>query len=135
MERKSVGYFEGTDPAVLTSLICAGCDTIPISNGLDSHGTHIRLLNEETKLDVLIGYFHKVYAPVGAETQAEDMFHVCQTYGIPFLLVVPREQHACAREKLDTCPEVVEFVDPADLLDAARRILDVYAGARDGDTA
>lgn len=122
-KRKSVGYFEGTDSAVLTSLICDGYDTIPISNGLDSHGKHVRLLNEETKVNVLIGYFHKIYAPVGLKTQAEDMFHLCQTYGIPFLVIVPRDLHDCARKKLDSCPEVVQFVDPADILEIARGIL------------
>ena len=123
MKRKSVGYFEGTDPAVLTSLICDGCDTIPISNGLDNHGKHIRLLNEDTKVDVLMGYLHKIHAPVDDETQAEDIFHVCQTYQIDFLVIVPRELHDCARKAFEDCPGVVQFVDPSDVLETARKIL------------
>ena len=123
MKRKTVGYFEGTDPAVLTSLVCDGCDTIPISNGLDNHGRHIRLLHQDNRVDVLIGYLHKIYAPIGDETQAEDMFHICQTYQIDFLVMVPRELHTCAREKFDKCPDVVQFADPSDVLATARKIL------------
>ena len=74
--------------------ICDGCDTIPISNGFDNYGQHIRLFNEENKVDLLIGYLHKIIAPVGAETQAADMVHVCEVYQIPFLVIVPKELHA-----------------------------------------
>ena len=123
MKRKSVGYFEGTDPAVLTSFICDGCDTIPISNGLDNHGQHVRSVNEDTKVDVLMGYLHKINAPVGDETQPEDIFHICLTYQIPFLVIVPRELHDCARKSFEKCPDVVQFVDPSDVLETARRIL------------
>ena len=123
MTRKSIGYFEGTDSAVLSSFICDGFDTIPISNGVDSHGQHIRLLNEETKPNILIGFLHKVYAPVGVRPQAEEMFHHCQEYQIPFLVVVPHGLHECARQIFQTCPDVVKFVDPADVLDIVREIL------------
>ncbi len=123
MKRKSVGYFDGVAPAVLTSLICDGYDTIPISNGLDNHGQHVRLLNEENKVSVLIGYLHKIYAPIGADTQAEDIFHLCHTYQIPFLIVVPRGLHDKARSLFANQPDVVRFVDAEDLLETARKIL------------
>ena len=123
MKRKNVGYFDGTDSAVLTSLICDGHDTLPISNGMDNHGKHIRLINEETKVDILMGYLHKIYAPLHEETMVNDMFHVCQTYQIPFLVIVPEELHDCAREKLEGMPSVARFVDPASLLATAREIL------------
>jgi hypothetical protein len=123
MKRKRVGYFEGTDPAILTSLVCDGCDTIPISNGLDNHGLYIRLLNEESKLNVLVGYLHKIYALEGYDTQAADIFHFCQTYQTQFLVIVPTDLHECARQKFDKCPEVVQFVDPQDLLETVRNSL------------
>jgi hypothetical protein len=123
MGRNSVGYFEGTDPAVLTSLICDGCDTIPISNGFDNYGQHVRLFNEENKVDLLIGYLHKMVAPEGAETQAADIVHICDVYQIPFIIVVPEELHYCARRKLEYWPEVVRLVDPARLLEVARKLL------------
>ena len=123
MKRKSVGYFEGTDPAVLSSLICDGCDTIPISNGLDNYGQHVRLFNEENRVDLLMGYLHKVYAPAGAETQAEDIFHVCEIYQIPFIMIVPAGLHDFARQKFERCPDIVRLVDSSDILEAARKIL------------
>jgi hypothetical protein len=123
MKRKCVGYFDGVDPGVLTSLICDGFDTIPISNGIDNYGQHIRLFNEENKVSVLIGYLHKIYAPVGADTQAEDVFHICHTYQVPFLIIVPRDLHDAARSLFPKLPDVVRFVDPADLLETARQIL------------
>ena len=123
MTRKSVGYFEGTDPAVLSSLVCDGYDTIPISNGVDNHGQHIRLLNEETKTDVLIGYLHKIYAPENIKPQAEEMFHHCQEYQIPFLVIVPHGLHKCAQQKFTVFPDVVQLVDPVDVLHVAREIL------------
>jgi hypothetical protein len=119
----TVGYFEGTDPSVLTSLICDGCNTIPISNGLDNHGQYVRLLNEVKKMDLLLGYMHKIVAPASYETQAEDVFHICQTYQIDFLVIVPRSLHDCARGRFTKFPEVVQFVDPGDLLDTARKVL------------
>ena len=88
MKRKRVGYFEGTDPVVLSNLICDGHDTIPISNGLDNHGLYIRLINEESKVDVMVGYLHKIYSLEGYDTQPEDIFHICQTYQIRLLVIV-----------------------------------------------
>ena len=55
MTRKSVGYFEGTDSTLLTSLICAGFDTLPVSNGVDHHGKNVRRINQQEKYDILIG--------------------------------------------------------------------------------
>ena len=123
MVRKGIGYFEGTDPAVLTSLICDGCDTIPISNGFDNYGQHFRLFNEENKVDLIMGYLHKIIAPVGADTQVTDVMHVCEIYQIPFLVIVPEGLHACARQHLERWPALVQFADPAKLLDEARKIL------------
>ena len=53
--RKIVGYFEGTDSTLLTGLVCDGYDTVPISNGFDNHGMHVRIINNENKVDLLIG--------------------------------------------------------------------------------
>ena len=77
--RKIVGYFDGTDSTLLTGLVCDGYDTVPISNGFDNHGMHVRIINNENKVDLLIGYVHKIFAPedsvqAGGVTY-EDIFH------------------------------------------------------------
>jgi hypothetical protein len=123
MSRKLVGYFGGTDSTLLTRLICDGHDTEPISNGFDNYGRSFRSINEENRLDLLIGYLHKIYAPEGTEALFEDVFHICRIYRIPLLLEVPRELHDQARDLLQNPPKIVRLVDPADLLEAAREIL------------
>ena len=124
--RKTIGYFEGTDSPLLTALICDGYDTIPISNGYDNHGAHIRLINQENRVDLLIGYLHKVYAPEGAKpgvAKYQDIFHICKTFEIPLLLEIPEELHETARAILEDPPDVVRFVDPGRMLDTARDLL------------
>ena len=111
--RKSVGYFEGTDSTLLTALVCEGYDTLPVSNGYDSHGSHVRLINDQNRYDLLVGYLHKIYAPEEhdpTQPSYQDVFHICRTYGIPLLLEVQ--------------PDIVEFVDPSEMLDTALKILE-----------
>ena len=124
--RKIVGYFEGTDSPLLTALICDGYDTIPISNGYDNHGKHIRLINKESKVDLLVGYLHKVYAPeegqLGGATY-QDIFHVCRTFGIPLLLEIPNVLQGKARGILGDLPDVVHLTDPSEMLETARSLL------------
>ena len=91
MMRKRVGYFDGTDAAVLTALICEGHDTLPISNGLDNHGQHARLINDQNRYDLLLAPLHKIYAPQEAEPETvtyQDAFRICRTYSIPMLVAV-----------------------------------------------
>jgi hypothetical protein len=124
--RKSVGYFEGTDSALLTALVCEGYDTIPVSNGRDNHGQHIRLINDQNRYDLLIGYVHKIFAPEQpqpGDATYQDVFHLCRTYSIPLLLEVPEPLQVKARALLGDPPEIVRFVDPADMLTVALSLL------------
>lgn len=123
MKRARVGYFAGTDSTLLTRLICEGWDTLPISNGFDNHGKHVRLINEDSRIELLIGYLHKVYAPADAETRFQDIFHVCRTYRLPLLLLVPAALHEQARALLGELPRVVHLADPADAADKALELL------------
>jgi hypothetical protein len=127
MANKSIGYFEGTDAALLTRLVCEGYDTMPVSNGYDSHGRHVRLINEEKRYDLLIGYLHKVFAPASLEmtdyTDHRDVFKICRTYKVPLMLIVPEELQKKARALFDDVPEIVHFVDPGDVITAANKIL------------
>ncbi len=125
--RKNVGYFEGTDSALLTDLVCDGYDTVPISNGFDNHGMHVRIINNENRMDVLVGYVHKIYASdddvqTGAVTY-QDVFHVCRTFEIPLILCVHEGLQDKARQLFKDIPDVVEFVDPDDVLERIKEIL------------
>ena len=126
--RKTIGYFEGTDAAVLTDLVCEGHDTLPISNGYDNHGMHVRIINNENRVDVLVAYVHKIYAPdesipAGAVSY-QDVFHVCRTFDIPLVLEVDTNLQDKARALFADMPSCVHFVDPADMLDKVRAILE-----------
>jgi len=129
MNRKSVGYFEGTDSALLTALVCDGHDTIPVSNGRDNHGRHVMLLNDKNRVDLLVGYVHKIVPPDGdaaretSDVAFQDVFHLCRLYEIPLLIEIPTELHAKAARRLEDPPEIVRLVDPADMLTVARAIL------------
>ena len=122
--RKRIGYFAGTDSRLLTYLICHGYDTIPISNGLDNHGRHVRRINENNRLDLLVGYLHKIWSPDYAETQYQDIFHICRAFRMPLLLEVPSELQELAKALLEEMPEEVRFVDPSEIVEAALAILE-----------
>lgn len=130
MTRKKVGYFDGTDSKLLTALVCDGHDTIPVSNGRDNHGRHARLINDKNRVDLLIGYVHKIVAPEGAAREksdltAEELFHICRILEIPLLLEIPEALQPRAIELLENPPDIVRLVDPADTLTVARTLLAV----------
>lgn len=123
MTKRSVGYFEGTDSQLLTHLIMAGHDTLPVSNGSDNHGQSIMLINSENRYDLLIGYLHKITATSDDDVQTHHIFHICKTYGIPLLLEVPTPLHEPARRVIPDAPAMVELLDPADTLRRALQLL------------
>ena len=125
--RKVVGYFEGTDSTLLTDLVCDGYDTVPISNGFDNHGMHVRIINNENRIDALIGYVHKVYAAEDGVASGGvtylDIFHVVRTFKIPLLLEVEDALQEKARALFRDVPDVVQFVDPKEMFPTIKDIL------------
>jgi hypothetical protein len=124
--RKSVGYFDGTDSTLLTALVCEGYDTLPVSNGRDNHGTHVRLINDQNRYDLLIAYMHKIFAPedaLPADATYQDVFHICRTYSIPLLLEIPEALQDKARALMGDPPDIVKMVDPKDMERVAMEIL------------
>jgi hypothetical protein len=126
--RKTIGYFDGTDSALLTDLVCEGYDTLPISNGFDNHGMHVRIINNENRVDVLVGYLHKIYSPEGMTPSGavtyQDVFHVCRTFEMPLILMVDRDLHDKARALFVDTPPCVKLVDPSETLKVVRQILE-----------
>ena len=124
---KVIGYFDGTDSALLTDLVCDGYDTLPISNGFDNAGMHVRIINKENRVDVLIGYVHKIYSPEGSTPHGavtyQDVFHVCHTFDIPLVLMVARDLREKAEALFDDIQECLYFVDPAEALSEVTEIL------------
>ena len=54
-----IGYFEGTDPLLLTRLAVEGIETLPLSNTWDHYGKYVNHLYRD-EVDVIVGYLHKV---------------------------------------------------------------------------
>ena len=133
--RKSVGYFEGTGSPLLAELVCDCYDTIPISNGFDNHGMNVRIINNENRVDVLVGYLHKIYSPAGMTPSGvvtyQDVFHVCRTFDIPLVLVVDRDLHDKASALFVNAPPCVKLVDPSEILKVVRQILEQPDGCGD----
>jgi hypothetical protein len=127
MRRRVIGYFAGTDSTLLTDLVCDEYDTVPISNGFDNHGMNVRIINNENRVDLLIGYVHKIFAPADSVQPGgvtyQDIFHVCRTFEIPLLLEVHENLHEKARALFDDIPDCVNFVDPSDMLARTREVL------------
>ena len=129
--RKRVGYFDGTDPDLLTALICDGHDTIPVSNGLDNHGQHVRLINDQNRYSLLIAPLYKIFAPETHDSDTvtyQEVFRLCRTYSIPLLIGVPQEFSQRSRELLGDPPDIVRLVDPSEMLAVATQILDAADG-------
>ncbi len=124
--RKKIGYFDGTDPDLLTALICDGYDTVPIANGLDNHGQHARLINDQNRYDLLLTPLYKIYAPEDADADTvtyQDVFRICRTYSIPLIVTVPTPLASRARQLLGDPPDIVRLADPDDMLKVAEEIL------------
>ena len=106
--RKIVGYLEGTDSVWLTTLNARGHTTLPLSNGFDGHGMNIGMLNKQNKIDLLIGYLHKLLPAEGIDVTMAGMLHATTVYGIPVLVVCPTGIEGAARgaDRRDTgqCP-------------------------------
>jgi hypothetical protein len=123
---KTVGYFEGTDPACLTRLVSEGFGTLPLANGWDGHGklaSHI----EPGEVDLIIGYLHKLLPPKRSPSKEEkkgvttiinppndktpfDLLFSAHSYNIPILIIAPDDCHDEARKLLGEAIKYVEFV-------------------------
>ncbi len=113
----TIGYFEGTDPLVLTKLVLRGVETLPLSNGYDNHGKYVMHLTRQDNLAAVVGYLHKVTPAAGHPIGARDFITACRTQGIPLVLIVPRADHENARKLLGAVADWPTLVDPEDVFD------------------
>ena len=136
---KTVGYFDGTDSALLTELVANGFGTIPLANDWDGHGKSASHL-EPGVVDLIVGYLHKIVPPIReSERNGEhpttnsggafrglspfDLLYPAKTYGIPVLVIVPTEYHGAAKQVLGEAAEFVTIVKPEDLRNKVRELL------------
>ncbi len=122
---KTIGYLEGTDPEFLTKLVCMGYKTLPIGNDTDNHGKNIAFISIADKIDLIVGYLHKV-SPLPTMTKSlNDFLTPGIIHQIPILLLAPKETIKSAKKIVSeaTNSPNIKVIDPKDLMDESMKIL------------
>ncbi len=122
-----VGYFEGTDPLLLTKLAAEGIETLPIANTWDGHGKYVNHLSKG-EVNVVVGYLHKVIPAEPVRTSElslmlDNMLGACKAHNIPILLVAPANLTEKARGILGSAGSHVRVVAPESLEAEIRKYL------------
>ena len=122
-----VGYFEGTDPLLLSKLAAEGIETLPVANTWDGHG---KLVNHLSKgeVNVVVGYLHKVVPAEPLRTASlpimvDNMLSSCKVQDIPVLLIVPTALREKAEKILSGTEVKIHIVSPEQLEAEIRKYL------------
>jgi hypothetical protein len=126
-ELARVGYFEGTDPLLLTKLAAEGIETLPIANTWDGHGKNVNHLSKG-EVNLVVGYLHKVIPAEPLQTSSlqlmiEHLLSSCKAYNIPVLLIVPADLQDKAKKILGDLAPSVHLVAPEELETQVRKYL------------
>ncbi len=114
-----VGYFEGTDPLLLSTLAAEGVETLPVANMWDHHGKYVSHLSKG-EVNVVVGYLHKILPAEEVRTallsiMVDDMLSACKVHDIPVLLIVPATLHEKAKKILGDTKVNIHLVAPEEL--------------------
>ena len=122
---KTIGYLEGTDPEFLTTLICKGYKTLPIGNDFDNHGKNIAFISIADKVDLIVGYLHKVSPLPNMTKSLKKYLTPGIIHRIPILLLVPKETLADAKKIVSeaTTSTSIKVIDYKNLMDESMKIL------------
>ena len=119
-----IGYMEGTDPDLLSSLCAQGHDTAPLGNGTDGHGKYIAHVTSTDDFDVVIAYLHKLVSVSGMENVTiDDRLFACRRHDIPVILVVPSDLKQEAKDRMDESRDYVDFASPDELEDKIKKYI------------
>ena len=122
---KTVGYLEGTDPDFLTKLVCMGYKTLPIGNEIDNHGKNIAFISIADKVDLIVGYLHKV-SPLPTMTKSlKEYLTPGIIHQIPILLLAPKETLLHAKKIVSeaTTSPYIKVIDYKNLMNESMKIL------------
>ena len=120
---KIIGYMQGTDPEALTQLLLEGYETLPLSNGYDSHGKHITLLTTEDHVSLIVGYLHKFF-PLAPQFTMTELLAPARVNKIPIVFIVPNELQEKANGLVADKGINYKLSDPSDLFRILREILE-----------
>ena len=122
-----VGYFEGTDPLLLSMLAAEGVETLPVANTMDRHGKNVNQLSKG-EVNVVVGYLHKVIPAEIKRTASfqlmlDNMLSACKAYNIPVLLIVRSTLRDEAKKIIGDAGSNVHIVSPEELETQIRKYL------------
>jgi len=122
-----IGYFEGTDPLLLSKLAAESIETLPVANTWDGHG---KMVNHLTKGEVnaVVGYLHKVIPAEPLRTAAlpimvDNILSACKVHDIPVLLIVPAALREKAEKILSGTEVKIHIVSPEQVETEIRKYL------------
>jgi hypothetical protein len=122
-----IGYFEGTDPLLLSRLAAESIETLPVANTWDGHG---KMVNHLTKgeVNVVVGYLHKVIPAEPLRTAAlpimvDNILSACKVHDIPVLLIVPAALREKAEKILSGTEVKIHIVSPEQVETEIRKYL------------
>ena len=106
-----IGYFQGTDPMLLTKFNLKGHGTLPLGNHWDAQGKLVSII-KKGDVTAVVGYLHKVLPPFTADKPtAYDQLLPCKTFEIPVFLIIPtKDDETKAKELLGEAASIVTFV-------------------------
>jgi hypothetical protein len=122
-----VGYFEGTDPLLLTKLAAEGVETLPLANTWDGHGKFANHLSKG-EVNVIVGYLHKVIPAEPLRTASlalmlDSLLSASKVHNIPVLLIVPANLQDKARRIIGDVGSNIQMVAPEELEVQVRKYL------------
>lgn len=117
-----VGYFEGTDPLLLSKFAAEGIETLPVANMWDGHGKYVNHLTKG-EVNVVVGYFHKVIPAETERAAPGDLLFACKTLEIPVVLIVPAAAREKAKNQLREAGPKIHFVAPDEVEGEIRKYL------------
>ncbi len=109
-----VGYFEGTDPLLLSKLAAEGIETLPVGNTWDGHGKYVNHLTKG-EVNVVVGYLHKVLPAEREGAGPADLLFACKTWEIPVVLIAPAESRDKAKKLLGNVGTHIHVVAPEEV--------------------
>ncbi|MFO7637967.1 MAG: hypothetical protein R6X14_01480 [bacterium] len=118
-KKTTIGYLEGTDPMFLSYCTALGINTLPLSNGWDSHGKYVGLLSPRDNLKLVVAPLHKLVAPVELTQKPSDFLLACTVHHIPVLVVAPAAVLAQARKLLVGVKARLVWSAPEELFEKA----------------
>jgi hypothetical protein len=102
-----------------------GYRTLPIGNDIDNHGKNIAFISIADKVDLIVGYLHKVSPLPTATKSLKEFLTPGIIHHIPILLMAPKDTLADAKRIVSeaTTSTSIKVIDDKDIMNESMKIL------------